>query len=123
MQATNSKPYLFKQGQSGNPEGRPKGAINARTRQWNELHESIVGYHTEKFNETLGTLWSTDPLVAMRMYLELLNYFKPRLSSVTQHNSSEATAITLNIDATNVPLFPSNIDEQDNIEDISSIDS
>jgi len=40
----------FEKGQSGNPNGKPKGAKSEKTKQWEELHESIVGVHADKFN-------------------------------------------------------------------------
>ena len=66
--------------QPGNP-GRPKGSRNAKTVQWEALHESIVGEHCERFNNFLNTLWQGDldnQLMAAELYLRMLEYFNPK---------------------------------------------
>jgi len=40
-------------GQTNNPNGRPSGSKNEKTKQWEELHESIVGVHADRFNSIL----------------------------------------------------------------------
>jgi hypothetical protein len=116
-----NRPTLWKEGQSGNPAGKPKGTLSQKSQQWNALHDAIVSIHAERFNQELFKLYDTDPIVGMRMFLEILNYFKPRLSSVNNNNLNiEGNAITLHIDANSIPLFPSNIEEDGNVLDEGS---
>ena len=63
----------FKKGSGG----RPKGAKNQRTKQWDALGESIMNEHTERFNAMLAKL---DEKEFGEMYLKVLEYFKPKLS-------------------------------------------
>jgi hypothetical protein len=102
-------------GVGGNPSGKPKGAISERSKQWNALSECITGQASELFMQSLVKLFNDDPIVGMRMYLEVLNYFKPRLSSVSNTNlNMEGSTLIMQLNATDVPVFPSNIDEQGN---------
>jgi hypothetical protein len=65
--------------------------------------------------QSLVKLFETDTIAGMRMYLEVLNYFKPRLSSVNNTNLNiEGNSLIMQLNATDVPIFPSNIDEQGN---------
>jgi hypothetical protein len=74
----------FKKGISGNPEGKPKGARNEKTLQWEALGESIVGMQAENFNTYLQELWAKEDTIdkqkAADLYLKVLAYFKPMLS-------------------------------------------
>ncbi len=72
---------MFKAGKSGNPTGRPKGAIGERTKQWDALGEAIVGRQAEAFNHYLEELWNgnkSDKAMASELYLKSLEYFKPK---------------------------------------------
>lgn len=64
-----------KKGQTGNPNGRPKGTRNKKTVQWEVLGDSIMNEHTEKFNTELAKLNGKD---FMDMYVKVLEYFKPK---------------------------------------------
>lgn len=44
---------MFKEGESGNPNGRPKGAKSEKTKQWDALAESICGRHADNFNKIM----------------------------------------------------------------------
>lgn len=71
----------FVKGQSGNPKGKPKGAIGEKTKQWDALGESIMGRQAESFNNYLDELWSgskSDKAIASELYLKSLEYFKPK---------------------------------------------
>lgn len=71
----------FKKGQSGNPKGKPVGAIGEKTKQWDALGEAIVGRQAEKFNDYLEELWNgnkSDKAMASELYLKSLEYFKPK---------------------------------------------
>jgi hypothetical protein len=71
----------FKPGQSGNVKGKPVGAKSEKTKQWEELANSIVNEQSEQFNEFLMSLWTgnkQDKALASELYLKTLEYFKPR---------------------------------------------
>jgi len=71
----------FVKGKSGNPNGRPNGAKSEKTKQWEELANSIVNEQSEQFNEFLMSLWTgnkQDKALASELYLKTLEYFKPR---------------------------------------------
>ncbi len=57
--------------------GKQKGSSNAKTKQWEALGESIVSTHTERFNTILNTCSDDD---FMDRYLQVLEYFKPKLN-------------------------------------------
>ena len=103
-------------GVSANPSGRPRGAISKRTQQWNALQECITGELAEEFMNGMRKLYQEDLVVGMRFYLEVLNYFKPKLSAVS--NTMNVTDNKLMIQIPNeVPIFPANIEEDDSIPD------
>lgn len=52
-QSNNSKPWLYKKGQSGNPTGKPKGAISMKTWIKNRL-ETMTDEQREEFMEGLS---------------------------------------------------------------------
>jgi hypothetical protein len=65
----------FVKGQSGNLQGKPKGIVSAKTRQWEELGAKIVGESAERFMNALDQLSDED---FMKHYLMILEYFKPK---------------------------------------------
>lgn len=70
----------FKKGQSGNLDGRPKGAIN---KLGLDLRKDITDFLTENFDvivEEFNNLKS--PRDRIRLYNELLQYGLPRLQSI-----------------------------------------
>jgi hypothetical protein len=84
-------------GISNNPAGRPKGIVNSRVQQWNELSGSITGLHTEKFNEYLCKLWNSidaqDNLKAAQLYLQVLEYFRPKQSRISHEGQQNEPVI------------------------------
>lgn len=64
-------------GKSGNPNGRPAGSKNERTKQWEALGTAIEQKHTERFNAVLAGM---DDETFARTYLQVLEYFKPKLA-------------------------------------------
>jgi hypothetical protein len=64
-----------RKGQTGNPNGRPKGTKNKKTEQWEVLGASIMNEHTEKFNNEMSKLQGEK---FMDMYIKVLEYFKPK---------------------------------------------
>lgn len=57
-QSNNSKPWLYKKGQSGNPSGRPKGSVSLKTWVKNRL-ATMTDEEREEFMEGLPkeTIW------------------------------------------------------------------
>jgi hypothetical protein len=83
--------------------GKPKGVLNKRSQEWLALRDSIVGYHGPQFNRLLADLWE-DPDIdnrvkAAMLYLQALNYFKPKLANVdhTIFDDTEQKRIVIEI--------------------------
>lgn len=72
--------------EKGNP-GRPPGIKNERLKQWEALADSIIGEQADRFREYMNELWdSGDPKLqhmAAELYLQTLEYFKPKQARVT----------------------------------------
>ena len=64
-------------GKTNNPNGRPPGSKSERTKQWEELGESLLTRHSGRANQILETC---DDEMFMENYSKLLNYFKPQLA-------------------------------------------
>jgi hypothetical protein len=64
-----------KKGQTGNPNGRPKGTKNKKTVQWEALGDAITNEHTERFNRVLDAM---DDDKFADTYIKVLEYFKPK---------------------------------------------
>lgn len=67
-------------GKTNNPNGRPAGSKNEKTKQWEALGESIMSVHTEAFNRILTEKMEGDPDTFLDLYLKVLEYFKPKLA-------------------------------------------
>ena len=65
-------------GNTNNPNGKPKGAKNRRTLEWERLGDFITERGAERAMSILETLDDSDFL---DQYHKLLSYFKPKLSS------------------------------------------
>lgn len=83
----------FKKGQSGNPQGKPKGAVGKKTAQWEALADSITGQQAENFQNYLDNLWySNDPkdqALAADLFIKTVEYFKPKQARVESIVSGE----------------------------------
>ena len=58
----------FKKGTSGNPEGRPVGAIGKKAQQWEQLSNKFTEGYTDKVLSYLDNLWETDQDRAFEAY-------------------------------------------------------
>lgn len=67
-------------GHTNNPDGRPLGSKNERTKQWEILGEAIISRHSERFNRVLNEL---DDFEFIKAYTSILAYFKPKLGAST----------------------------------------
>jgi len=66
----------FKKGQSGNKKGRPEGAVNKKTAQWEAFAEYCVNGGLKRFEQELNSLEGKD---YVNSFLNLLEYHKPKL--------------------------------------------
>jgi hypothetical protein len=88
----------FKKGQSGNPNGKPKGSKGKKTEQWEAIGESITGKHAESFNQFMDELWQGDNVKKMdaaELYLKTLEYFKPKQARVESIHSGDVSVSSL----------------------------
>lgn len=67
----------FKKGKSGNPVGKPKGAKDKRTIQWESFSAYCMEGGLERFAQELNTLEGKDYTNA---FTNLLEFFKPKLA-------------------------------------------
>jgi hypothetical protein len=70
--------HSFPKGVSGNPEGRPKGAVNKVTRS---LRESITSFLEDRFDEVKTTWDKLSDKDKVNFYRDLLQYAIPRLQN------------------------------------------
>lgn len=69
----------FKKGESGNPEGRPKGSVNKVTKP---LRESITAFLDENFDEVVKMWQGMSPgRDKLNFFRDLLKYAVPQLQS------------------------------------------
>ena len=71
---------MFKEGQSGNLKGRPKGAKN---KIGGDLRELISDFLTEQFPVIVEDFKKLKPRERARIYGDLLQYGLPKLQSIS----------------------------------------
>ena len=77
----------------GNP-GKPKGAKNKKTRQWEQIGEYLVNGGSERF---MRIMERADDKEFIDKFLAILNYFKPKLASTTNKNENTNIEVTKKI--------------------------
>ena len=82
----------FKKGQSGNPNGRPRGAKNKAT---NELREWVERFINDNLDTIANDIKELDPNERVKFFLALLNYTLPKQQSVKAEINDEREQIVI----------------------------
>ena len=75
-----NKDGTFPKGVSGNPKGKPKGAVSEKTAVWNEISEWFKGEGIEAYQEELMKMRDNAPNEFLKRFEAMLEYFQPKLS-------------------------------------------
>ena len=81
---------MFKKGKSGNPNGRPVGAVSDKVKMWNELGEWFVQEGAAKCMRIMNDMEDEEYI---KHYTALLEYFKPKQARMTMAGDSKAPVI------------------------------
>jgi len=87
----------FKKGQSGNPNGRPKGSSNAETNFVKEAYSQIINSNLEKVNDWIEEVGRTNPYQAVKIILKMSDYVLPKLSRVRHIQGIEEMNLEIQI--------------------------
>ena len=69
----------FKDKELARRAGQKSGKAK-KTKQWEELAESIITTHAATFNSIMTEMGDTDKEMFVKIYKDILNYFKPKIS-------------------------------------------
>ena len=89
----------FKEGQSGNPNGRPKGSANKTTNKIREAFTKLVEANLENMTTWLETVADTNPREALNIINQMAEYTTPKLARVENkiETDEEINEVKINI--------------------------
>jgi Family of unknown function (DUF5681) len=71
---------MFQPGQSGNPNGRPKGSMNDVSKRVKETFAALLEGRAEELAEALERIRDKDPKAYLEIYIKLSERFVPAMS-------------------------------------------
>lgn len=71
---------MFQPGQSGNPNGRPKGSMNDVSKRVKETFAALLENRAEELAEALDRIRDKDPKAYLELYIKLSERFVPAMS-------------------------------------------
>jgi hypothetical protein len=75
-----TRDIMFKPGESGNPNGRPKGAKNKATQAIRIAYQKLTEDNLENMSEWIQQVAADDPAKAMELMIRLSEYVIPKLA-------------------------------------------
>ena len=105
---------MFKPGESGNPNGRPKGSKNKKTEAIREAYQKLTENNLESMSIWLSQVASEDPAKAMDLMLRLSEYIIPKLAR-TEMTGADGDDLFKNIKFE----FGPDINDKENREDFN----
>jgi len=75
-----NKNHLWTPGQSGNPNGRPKGVANKSTENIKEAFKLLLENNLDNMSSWLAKIAEKDPARATELMLKLSEYILPKLA-------------------------------------------
>jgi len=80
---------MFKKGESGNQNGRPKGAKDKTTSEIREVFKEIVEGNLNNIDTWLKDIATENPAKAIELFLKLSEFILPKLKSIDLTTSDE----------------------------------